>query len=124
MKKILVVDDNKDILVVVQLVLELRGYDVKTIWQGEQTIQAVKDFTPDVVLLDIYLGTTNGIEICNEIKSNPETKNTCIIMFSAHGKTEEVLNQCPANAFIAKPFDVNELAEVINREMDSVNDLK
>jgi len=51
MKRILVVDDNKDILQVVQIILQLRGFDVKAIWRGEETIQAVNDFSPHVVLL-------------------------------------------------------------------------
>ena len=121
MKKILVVDDDKDILAVVQLILEEKGYQVNSIWNGEKAIQSVRDFSPDVVLLDIYLGTTNGIDICNQIKQDPETKNTCIIMFSAHGKREEVLQQCPADNFISKPFDIYKLTESIAAEMDKCN---
>ena len=116
MKRILVVDDNKDILVVVQLVLELRGYKVMTIFKGTEVIPAIKDFSPDVILLDIYLDTLNGIDLCNEIKSNKENEHICIIMFSAHAKGEDVLKQCPANAFISKPFDVHHLAETIEAQ--------
>ena len=121
MKRILVVDDNKDILQVVQIILQLRGFEVKTIWRGEETIQAVNDFSPHVVLLDVMLGEVNGIDICNQIKSNPDTKDTCVIMFSAHGKREEILKQCPGDSFIAKPFDVHSLTDIIVEESNKCN---
>ena len=117
MEKILVVDDNKDILQVVQLVLEVRGYEVMPIWDGNETIKAVKDFSPDLILLDVLLGSVSGIEICNEIKSNPDTKDVCIIMFSAHAKGDDVLKLCPADAFIAKPFDIHHLSETIEKAL-------
>lgn len=121
MKRILVVDDNKDILQVVQIILQIRGFEVKAIWRGEETLQAVSDFSPDVVLLDVMLGAVNGIDICNQIKSNPDTKHTCIIMFSAHGKAEEILKQCPGDSFISKPFDVHSLTNTIEEELSKCN---
>jgi DNA-binding response OmpR family regulator len=121
MKRILVVDDNKDILQVVQIILQIRGFEVKAIWRGEETVQAVHDFSPHIILLDIMLGNVNGIDICNQIKSNPATKDICVIMFSAHGKREEILQQCPGNNFIAKPFDVHSLANTIEEELSKCN---
>ena len=121
MKRILVVDDNKDILQVVQIILQIRGFEVKAIWRGEDTVQAVNDFSPHIVLLDIMLGNVNGIDICNQIKSHPDTKDVCVVMFSAHGKREEILNQCPADNFIAKPFDVHSLARIIEEELSKCN---
>lgn len=118
MKRILVVDDNKDILQVVQLVLEIRGFEVMTIWDGQETMQAVKHFSPDLILLDVLLGNVSGIAICNEIKSDPELKKPCIIMFSAHAKGEDVLKLCPADGFIAKPFDIHQLSETIKEQLD------
>ncbi len=81
MTRILVVDDNKDILQVVELVLEIRGYEIKTVWKGEETIAAVKEFVPDLVLLDVLLGNVSGIDLCKEIKSDSETKDSCITLF-------------------------------------------
>jgi CheY-like chemotaxis protein len=115
MKRILIVDDNKDILQVVQLVLEVRGYEVMAIWDGNETVKAVEKFLPDVILLDVLLGNVSGIALCNEIKSNPKTKNTCIVMFSAHAKGDDILKLCSADAFIAKPFDIHHLSETIDK---------
>ncbi|HUS00583.1 MAG TPA: response regulator [Chitinophagaceae bacterium] len=117
MKKILVVDDNRDILQVVEIVLEIRGYDVKTIWDGKEVIEAVKDYSPHVVLLDVLLGNISGITICNELKSNSETKDLCIIMFSAHANQDNVLKLCPADGFLSKPFDIHNLVDTIEAEM-------
>lgn len=59
------------------------------------------------------LGTESGITICNEIRSNPETRTLCVVMFSAHDKKEDILQLCTANAFITKPFDVHHLVDII-----------
>ena len=121
MTRVLVVDDNKDILQVVQIVLEIRGYEVKAIWNGEEVQQSIIEFSPNVILLDVMLGNTSGIIICNDIKSNPNTKDVCVIMFSAHGKKEDILKLCPANNFISKPFEIDTLTETIENEIAKCN---
>lgn len=115
MNRILIVDDNKDILTVTQLVLELRDYKVKGIFRGEETMDAIKEFVPDVILLDIFLGTTSGIKICEEVKRL--YPKLCVIMFSAHAKEKDVLQLCPADGFIPKPFDIQELLSTVEVEM-------
>ena len=115
MKRILVVDDNKDILVVVQIILENHGYIVKGIWRGEETLETIKDFVPDMVLLDIFLGSVSGIIICEEIKKL--YPKLCVVMFSAHAKRDDVLKLCPANGFIEKPFEIQDLLKTIEEEM-------
>ena len=113
MKKILVVDDNKDILTVLEIFLEMRGHIISTEWNGEQVIQKVNDFGPDLVLLDVLLGTVSGIRICNELKANPKTRDICVVMFSAHAKADDILKLCAADGFLAKPFDIHQLQEII-----------
>ena len=113
MKRLLVVDDNPDILEILQIAFEARGFEVLTIPDGEQTFKSVESFKPDVILLDVFLGTVNGIDICNELKSNPGTKDISIVMFSAHSKSDDVLKLCSADAFVGKPFNIFHLTEVI-----------
>lgn len=118
MPRILIVDDNRDILEVIQVVLEIRGFTVKCIWNAAEIAGAIREFSPDLILLDVFLNDKNGIDICNELKSDPDTKDICIIMFSAQVSEENVLEQCPANGFIAKPFDIHQLHATIMSQLD------
>lgn len=113
MKRILVVDDDKDLVELVKLGLETKGYKVKSINNGEEVNQAIQDFSPDLILLDIFLGDNNGIDICNELKANPHTKDIEIIILSSRGIRDQVLSECPANDFIAKPFHIQSLHSTI-----------
>ena len=109
MKRVLVIDDNTDILELVSIIFKRNGYEIVTSPKGEETFSHVETFSPQIILLDVFLAGIDGREICKELKSNPLTKNIPIIMFSAHSKAEEILNVCTADDFIAKPFDINEI---------------
>ena len=109
MNRILVIDDNRAILDVVKVILEGQGYIVEVCSSGEDAIDCTAAFQPSLIILDVFLAGQDGREICRRLKSSPDTKDIPIIMFSAQSKMEEVLTQCNANDFIAKPFDVSEL---------------
>ena len=81
MKKILVVDDNLDILEILQIAFEEREYEVITLSDGEKVLESVRQFLPGIILLDVFLGGTNGTIICSEIKSNRDTKHPCDHVF-------------------------------------------
>ena len=115
MKRLLVVDDNIDILEVVQKTFE-PYYEVLISSSGEETFKNVAEFSPDVILLDAYIEGSNGIFICSELKSRPETKHIHIVMFSAYSNPEEIFKMCPADAFVAKPFEISYLSEVIAQQ--------
>ena len=109
MNRILVIDDNRAILDVVKVILEGQGYIVEVRHDGNEAYEHALIFQPSLILLDVYLGSMDGREICRKLKSSEATKGIPIIMFSAQSKIEEVLTQCNANDFMAKPFDVSEL---------------
>ena len=117
MKRILVVDDNTGVLEVLGIAFEARGFEVYKLTDGKKVPDTVKDFSPDVILLDVFLEDTNGITICNQLKSQSETKHIPVVMFSAHTNAERVLNLCSANAFVEKPFDINRLTAVIESQL-------
>lgn len=121
MKRVLVVDDNKDVLEILQIAFEARGFEVLGIYKGEETIQTVESFSPHVILLDVFLGEVNGIDICNTLKDNPDTKNIPLVMFSAHSTAEAVLGMCSAEAFIGKPFNIHHLTKVIEAQVQKSN---
>lgn len=114
MKRILVVDDNLDILHLVKLILKSNGFDVLISPKGDDVIAKTECFSPQVILLDVFLSGYDGRDICRELKSNPKTKDIPVIMFSAHTKREDIFKECNADDFIAKPFEVNELVAKVN----------
>lgn len=114
MNRVLVVDDNTDILWVVEVILKRYGFNVMTSLKGEEVLSKTKMFSPQLILLDVFLSGIDGIDVCNTLKSTPETKNIPIIMISAHTNFKEVKKFCKADDFMAKPFDANELVKKIN----------
>ena len=117
MKKILVVDDDVDILNVVQLVLDAKGFDVIATPNWQQINTHVDEFKPDLILLDVSLGSQDGRNICKQLKSNKNTKHISVILFSANHNIESSLSECLADNFISKPFDINELVDGINSQI-------
>lgn len=119
MNKILVVDDNKDIVWVVETILKRYGFDVISTMKGEEVISKAKKFNPQIILLDVFLSGIDGIEICNSLKMLPETRDIPIIMFSAHTNRQDVMKFCGADDFLSKPFDANELVKKINKQIEA-----
>lgn len=121
MKKILVLDDDIDILTVVQLVLSNNGFDVTAISDWRQIYTQVDTFKPDLILLDVSLGTQDGRNICKQLKSSVDTKHISVILFSANHNVEKSVSECFADSFISKPFDINNLIESINDRLLETN---
>ncbi len=119
MKRVLVVDDNEDILSVISMVLDIEGFEVKCCDNGHEIADAISAFSPDVILLDIMLGDMDGREVCRKLKSNPETGNIPVIMISAsHNLFDKKSNDCPADDFIAKPFDIDNLTQKVRQQVN------
>ena len=115
MNKILIVDDNADVLQVMQLLLGSRGYNVEVTTMGEETYQRTKSFQPNLIFLDIHLGTLDGRDVCKNLKDNNETKHIPIILFSANIIKANLLEETFADDFIAKPFDIHDLLVKVDK---------
>ncbi len=119
MKKVLVVDDNEDILNVITLVLEMEGYEVACATDGATVPDKIQSVAPDLILLDIMLEGMDGREICRALKSDPKTWHIPIIMISAsHTIFSTVEKNCQADDFIAKPFDIYDLADKVGQHIN------
>lgn len=114
-KKILVIDDDESILDAVSMILEEEGYKVETIFKGEEAFRKVNTFRPDAIILDVLLSGKDGREICKDLKSDTGTQTIPIIMISAHPNAEKSSRSCGADAFLAKPFDTEELLKTISQ---------
>lgn len=110
MKKILIIDDDEDILEAVSLILANAGFDVATHNTGLGVPAKVVQCNPDAILLDITLPGKPGTEVCKELS---KTSDTPIIFFSANADKGKVLKECDAYDFISKPFDIHHLVQVL-----------
>ncbi len=118
MSRILAVDDDKDILDVIQIILEDSGYEVNTLSDGLQLQKAIKEHAPDLILLDIMLGNVDGRDLCKNVKARSETHSIPVIMISASHNLSDVLKQdCAPDDFIAKPFDINILLKKVKQQL-------
>ena len=113
-KRILVLDDNQDILDIVHETLTYENFEVKSTGESVSVMPLVESFNPDLVILDYRVAGKNGGELCRSIKSHPKFSNVPVIIFSAYINHEADLWAYGCDAIINKPFDLNELVEKVN----------
>ncbi len=116
-KRILVVDDEPDILEFLQVILEEEGYAVVTSDKGEFLEQLHNGGLPHLILLDVLLSGKDGREIVKYLKNQQETKHIPVIMFSAHPSAEETARRAGADDFLAKPFNIDVLLDKITQHL-------
>mgnify|MGYP003396674438 FL=1 len=122
-KKILIADDEPDILEIIQYNLQNEGYDVITAKNGNEAIDQAKRFTPDLIILDIMMPGKNGIEVCNILRMQPAFNDTLIIFLTALSDegTEVKGLETGADDFITKPVSPKVLLSKVNALFRRVN---
>ena len=110
-KRILIADDEPNIVISLEFLMQRNGYEVMTAPDGEQTLRLLHEFKPDLILLDIMLPLRNGFEVCQHIRENAEWKHTKVIMLTAKGREVEVAKGLAlgADLYITKPFATKDL---------------
>jgi DNA-binding response OmpR family regulator len=116
-KKILVVDDDPDILDAIQFALEDESYAVTTSEKGEyaENLRDGNGGLPDLIILDVLLSGKDGRLICKKLKGQEETRHIPIIMISAHPGADRSVREVGADDFLAKPFEVDALLAMVAR---------
>lgn len=116
MKKILIVDDEPNIVMSLEYTFKKKNYEVYIARDGGEALQIAKDKIPDVVLLDIMMPNIDGYETLKQIKSNRDLKDTKVVFLSAKNKTTDIEKglQMGADKYLTKPFSVKKLVTEIN----------
>jgi DNA-binding response OmpR family regulator len=111
MKKVLIVDDEPNIVVSLEFLMERHGYKIRIATTGDEVLPAVQEFAPDLILLDVMLPGRTGFEICQELRQDPEHRDVKIIMLTAKGRETEVAKGLAlgADAYVTKPFSTKDL---------------
>jgi phosphate regulon transcriptional regulator PhoB len=111
MAKILVTDDEKDIVELISYNLEKEGFSILNAYDGEAALRLVKLQKPDLLILDLMLPKISGLDVCKTLRNNPDTANLPIIMLTAKAdETDKIIGlEIGADDYITKPFGIKEL---------------
>lgn len=112
-KRILIIDDEPDILAFLLPVFEDVGYTVVTTERGDYVDKLTAETLPDIILLDMLLSGSDGREIARRLKRQQETAHIPIIMTSAHPFARQEAQESGADDFLAKPFEMDELLDIV-----------
>jgi DNA-binding response OmpR family regulator len=112
MKRIMVVDDEKDLLALAKGYLTRAGYDVAVTTTCKEGADILVTFKPDLVFLDINVGSEDGREMCKQIKSQAEHRHIPIVLISANDESLNTYKEYDADSFLKKPFQPKQLLEV------------
>jgi DNA-binding response OmpR family regulator len=110
-KKVLIVDDEPNIVAALEYLLQRKGYEIRIAADGEEALRQVRSFAPDLVLLDVMMPRQSGYEVCQRIRERPEWSGVRIVMLSAKGREAEVSKglSLGADLYVTKPFSSAEL---------------
>lgn len=105
-KKILIADDNENIREALTYLLEDEGYSLEIAKDGAETLKKVREFRPDVLLLDVMMPEVNGYDVCRKVKNDPDLRTTYVIMLTAKGQAaeQERGREAGADEYVVKPF--------------------
>ncbi len=115
-KRVLIVENNKEILELLSVVLEDADYELSLSLNEKGIFKHIIDFKPDAILLDIIKPTIEGTELCRQIKEAEGTKHIPVIVLSTHPQIEKVKDIC-ADDIVEKPFDIEGLLEALNEQL-------
>ena len=119
--RILIVDDQPDLRLLVRLTFEGHGYDVAEAPDGEAALAACASRVPDAVLLDVMMPGIDGYEVCRRLKADPRLGRTLVVLMTAgHQETERVrASEAGADVYVAKPFSPAQLLELVRSGLAS-----
>jgi DNA-binding response OmpR family regulator len=114
-KKILAVDDEPNILMSIEFILEMEGYEVHLARDGEEALEVAERARPDLILLDINMPRKDGYEVCRILREREEMAGTKVIMLTAKGQTLEKKKglEVGADEYVTKPFSAEDLLKKI-----------
>src|SRR5579872_3948740 len=112
-KRVLILDDDIDILQICTIVLRKKGFDVQTLSNSNQVVEQVREFEPDVILMDNWIPGPGGIEATRLLKLDPLTQDIPVIFFSANSNVTQLAREARADYFLQKPFDITDLEAIV-----------
>jgi two-component system alkaline phosphatase synthesis response regulator PhoP/two-component system response regulator VicR len=123
-KKILVVDDERHIVRLVEVNLARAGYDVATAYDGVEALEKVKSEKPDMIVLDVMMPRMDGFEVLKRLQADPETQDIPVIMLTAKAQDADIFRgwSSGVSSYLTKPFNPRELLTFVERIFQSLEE--
>ncbi len=114
-KHVLIVDDAPNIVLSLEFLMKKEGYDVRSVSNGEEAMEAIAEKIPDLILLDVMMPRKDGYEVCQELRANADWQDIKIVMLTAKGRDVEREKGLALGAddYVTKPFATQELVEKV-----------
>jgi DNA-binding response OmpR family regulator len=118
-QKILLLDDNRDLLQIIQIILKGQGYETVLASSIEEARMKIRIHRPVLILMDVCLSEENGYTFCSRLKNDPDTGNIRVIMMSGEDCNQSMIRIAHADDFMQKPFDYNDLIGRVEMHYES-----
>jgi len=118
-KRVLVCDDDKDILEMLEIALEINGFEVISEHDSTRIFRTIDSSSPDAVLLDLWMPVLSGDEIVKKLREDPSKNSIPVVVISASQDGKEVALKAGANQYLEKPFDIDKLVMCLNEVLSS-----
>lgn len=122
-KRVLILDDDLDILQICTIVLKKKGFEVSTLNNSSQVVEQVKTYRPDVILMDNWIPGPGGVEATRTLKMDAATQDIPVIFFSANSNVTQLAQEAHADYFLQKPFDISELEGIVQLATQAVKEV-
>jgi len=121
MKRILIIDDEKEMVDLLQMRLEAADYEILVAYDSQEGLDKARAEKPDLILLDIMMPKMNGYQVCRELKIDDGTKGIPVVMLTAKAQESDKFwgTEVGADAYVTKPFEASELLEKIRGFLES-----
>lgn len=121
MPRILIVDDEPNIVLALEMLMKREGYEIRTVGDGERAVEAAETFRPDLILLDVMMPRMDGYEVCQRLRSDRVLKDVVIVMLTAKGRAVEREKGLAlgADLYITKPFSTREVVQKVKELLAS-----
>lgn len=116
-KKVLIVDDEPNIVISLEFLMKKEGFEVSVVGDGEAALEKIAEFSPDLVLLDVMMPRRSGYEVCQQIRANPAWSGMRVVMLTAKGREAEMAKGIAmgADAYMTKPFSTKDLVAQVRQ---------
>jgi DNA-binding response OmpR family regulator len=112
-KRVLILDDDLDILQICTIILQKKGFEVKTLNHSNDVSEQVRNYLPDVILMDNWIPGVGGIVATQSLKIDPDLQNIPVIFFSANSNVIQLAREAKADYYLQKPFDIKEMESIV-----------
>ena len=116
-KKIMIIDDNEDIVTMIKLMLEMKGFSVIVKMNINGLEDLIRETMPNLIIMDMLLSSADGRNICKSFKNNKMLASIPLLMISAHPNAKEECLNAGADMFLAKPFDVKDFFTTVEKSL-------